>query len=122
MIRRLFTFIAVVSLVTCVAVCALWVRSFWVAYEYARSDDFSRDGKRVGRVRMIYVGAGGIRYEDVVCEDDAADRDAGGPPLSATFVGWRRAPRPVQYPGVFTTGQTFDRFGFKWSSSTFDAP
>ena len=39
--RRLFTFVSAVALLPCVAVCALWMRSYWRAdfVEYEASDD-----------------------------------------------------------------------------------
>ncbi len=45
MLRRLFTFVSAVSLLLCVATCALWVRSY---RKYDAANDFSADVIRYG--------------------------------------------------------------------------
>jgi hypothetical protein len=69
MIRRLFRFLSVLSLVLCVATCVLWVRSYWVA-DTLRYNGRVREGRLVdGAVGSdngtlsVYRGALYIRLE-----------------------------------------------------------
>jgi hypothetical protein len=60
--RRLFNLAAAVSLVFCVAVCALWVRSYWAVDGISNERNGEHGGKEIavgslrGRVLMMSLG------------------------------------------------------------------
>ena len=79
--RRLFTLCAAASLVLCVAVCALWVRSYWVGYSgIVRHETLTADGYRE-RFVLFASGRGtfGIGF-DTVRDDGAEARRLGYTP------------------------------------------
>jgi hypothetical protein len=45
MTRRLFTLLAAVSLLLCLATCALWARSYWIWYSIQYDGDAREDGQ-----------------------------------------------------------------------------
>src|SRR5438045_1290308 len=58
--RHLLTFCSAASLLLCVAVCVLWVRSYWAEDSFARGSPFQIDqwASRRGRVfyrRIVFV-------------------------------------------------------------------
>jgi hypothetical protein len=71
--RKLFTLVAGAQAVLCIAVCVLWVRSYWVgdSFDWETSDGRAGTASRVGRLHVgaVHLSAGmnagvprGVRY------------------------------------------------------------
>ena len=60
MARRLFTLCSALSLLLCVAVCVLWVRSYWVSDFLQRHDRRTTNGRLIQRTWFVMTGSGGV--------------------------------------------------------------
>ena len=118
--RRLLNLLTALSLVLCVTVCVLWVRSYWVADElqWTRVDNVGRAHYRW--YAFVTSGRGGL----ALCRDaevsDVASITAREAALSTgvcQWRGWRRGPA-YDYPGpAFSTRPLTSSFHFAWETS-----
>jgi hypothetical protein len=102
--RRLVAFVSAASLLLFAAVCALWVRSYWVsdAVEWRR---VTRDERTVySWYLLLSSGRGGVGFSRDAEDNDAryaTVRDVGS---RWSFTGWRTAvptyPQPVFHSGA----------------------
>lgn len=118
MLRRLWTFFGSVSLLLFVAVCVLWVRSFWVgdAVEWRR---VTRDDRIIWSWYMVLSsGKGGVGLSR-----DAEDYEAAYATLDDTgprwlLEGWRRRaptyPQPAFHAGA---GKPSPMFALRWGDA-----
>jgi hypothetical protein len=117
MLRRLFTLLSALSLLLCVAVAALWVRSFFVSDRFFHSWFAARGPWTDWMQDEVQVGRGGLGFGRLVQSATTAEYQrrmealligAGGRP----FFHERRTPA---YPNLKTSSKQ-PRFGFKYAS------
>jgi hypothetical protein len=75
MTRRLFTILSALSLLLCVAVCVLWVRSYWVGDDFVVRNPIDDGAISWQRVTDIRLGRGGIQVERVKLRVYTVNRD-----------------------------------------------
>ena len=127
MIRRLFNFLAALSLLVCVAVVALWVRSCFVEDDFVREDDRDEGpGRSVYRNTTLVSSFGGVRLSrgSIV---RSGDRDAVTELMNRVrrlpswiSTGWSRH-RAYSYPapaGTHTLGFSLIRNGLDQAYAT----
>jgi hypothetical protein len=107
--RRAFNFVAALSLVLCVAMCALWVRSYNVATVLALQKVASIDGSHFVRCRSYSLEADrrGISY-----------RVHSGKEIDFLPHGWS-AGFASRDPAIFESDVRFFGFGYSDSKSQF---
>jgi hypothetical protein len=117
--RHLFTICSAASLVLCVAVCVLWVRSYWVGDTFRKRTASNAERIVEWRDLRFYSGAGGLSFSrrygretgDAVWTVDFDD-----PPVFA----WGRSRSP-RYPSrIDGPPFDFDRWGFIWDRTVND--
>src|SRR5688572_23382625 len=103
--RHLFTFCSAASLVLCVAVGAIWVRSYFVSDQFRRVD--VRPGNpSTAHDRSILFGCGSVIY----CETNLQ-----GDPLYADRLKKQMAARgliPYLRTGAYNPTRNYGRLGF----------
>ena len=121
MLRRLPTLLSAVSLALCVAVCVLWVRSYWTLDGLV----LSRPDRANGRLEIWTAGAGGGRLlvtsvsSQFVGPAKAVEYDA----MTSSYAAALGSPLPPDGVGVVTgppdrpeygDGSFWNRHGFAW--------
>jgi hypothetical protein len=96
MLRRLFTILSALSLLLCVAVCLLWVRSYWVNDSFACATAVggsravgSNSGHLVLMRQSLTAGSTARVTTPTGYRSAAAGRDGGSMRPSWSFLGFR---------------------------------
>jgi hypothetical protein len=121
--RGLLHVAAAVSLMLCLAVMVLWVRSFWVGEQwYVSRTKWSAvpDDPRMVRwsetAGWLITGRGGLAVEVRTQSFTAPRADAPGPKIERS---WRLAEKPV-YPEAWPTDTLPRRLGFGYWVATYN--
>src|SRR5688500_10563560 len=102
--RHLFTLCSAVSLVLCVAVCVLWVRSYWVS-DWFTVVTVSAGDPATYRSRQAVFGGGAVTLDWTVVRRDAATLHAARNALvRARFIPYSRTGPFDPLAGVGTLG------------------
>ena len=119
--RLLFDFAAAVSLVLCLAMTTLWVRSYFVADVIRFRYSEPRDDWSYCRFGWLISGRGGVGL-DYVCQSHSPDfrrelQRAMGTQALANLLSHGSGPSPTYPDPSLYHGREQQHLGFKWAGS-----
>jgi len=119
--RHHFSVLPWVSLALCIAILAIWVRSYWAEDFVGRRTTITKSDDPGRKVVGVYSGCGGLCFTNSEISFQPTDNPLGGLSSNETdwngHFGWYVEPNPPYYPAQVMVGKTFlNRLGFLFDS------